>query len=84
MIAAESFTSTVPALAVPMSCNDAMAACNVLLVQGMSIVGQLNVSVVDIPGPSQSTQDTALTIEAKLKHMHDFMLNYMPNSTVEE
>lgn len=45
---------------------------------------QLDVAVNDTAVPSQSTQDSELTVEAKLKRMHDFMSNYMPNITAEE
>ena len=50
----------------------------------MSVVEQLDVAIFDTDVPSQSTQDSELTIEARLKHMHDFMSTYMPNTTAEE
>lgn len=59
-------------------------AANVELVQGVSIVEQLDVSVADTAASSQCIQQSRLTIEAKLKHMHDFLSNYMPNATIEE
>ena len=55
------------------------------VLQGTSIVEQLDVSGGSESAIyTQSTQESALTIEAKLKHMHDFLSNYMPNTTVEE
>lgn len=67
-----------------MSSADIVAACAVVPVQGMSIVEQLDVAATDTKVTSQSTQESELTVEAKLKHMHDFMSNYMPNTSVEE
>lgn len=67
-----------------MSTADIVAACAVVLVQGMSIVEQLDVAATDTAVPSQSAQESGVTIEVKLKHVHDFMSNYMPNTSVEE
>lgn len=52
--------------------------------QGVSIVEQLDVLIADTAASSPCTQQSRLTIEAKLKHMHDFLSNYMPNTTIEE
>ena len=50
----------------------------------MSIVEQLDVSTFSREGCTQTTQDMEISIETKLKRMHNFMSDYMMSTTIEE
>ena len=54
-----------------------------MFLQGVSVVEQLDVTVTGTASCTQPTQDAAVTIETKLKDMHEFLANYMLTITEE-